>query len=195
MSIQEDLAQEGNVRLKGIVVTYHIPHNAKLSYCVYFFLSDDGILCVRSSVNSRWRSQASYPRPACRPSSAAPCCTCQTAGWEKTAAPTRPTGSTAALQHFTTNSPPRARRTGGSWTSWAPEQIFTFDSLKADAEGPVQFWKMSQRCGMLCVMFVRIVCTLLNSHWVCNFTITARLKYSLLALISGYFPPSWTNNE
>uniref|UniRef100_A0A671X0K4 SET binding factor 2 n=1 Tax=Sparus aurata TaxID=8175 RepID=A0A671X0K4_SPAAU len=37
MSIQEDLAQEGNVRLKGIVVTYHRPHNVTLSYCVYFF--------------------------------------------------------------------------------------------------------------------------------------------------------------
>uniref|UniRef100_A0A671WNU2 SET binding factor 2 n=1 Tax=Sparus aurata TaxID=8175 RepID=A0A671WNU2_SPAAU len=33
MSIQEDLAQEGNVRLKGIVVTYHRPHNVTLSYC------------------------------------------------------------------------------------------------------------------------------------------------------------------
>lgn len=98
-------------------------------------------------------------------------------------------GSTAAPQHFTTSSPPRARRTGGSWTSWFPEQIRSPHLFRwqAVAEGPVQFWKMSQRSGMLCVMFCEN-CLYSIKLWVCNFTITVRLKYSLLAPISGWFP-------
>lgn len=69
-----------------------------------------------SSVNRRCPSPASFPRPACRPSRGAPCCTCQTAAWAKTTALPRLMGSTAALQHCTTSSPPRVRRTGASWT-------------------------------------------------------------------------------
>lgn len=69
-----------------------------------------------SSLNRRCPSPASFPRPACRPFRGVPCCTCQTAAWAKTTALPRPTGSTAALQHFTTSSPPRVRRTGAVWT-------------------------------------------------------------------------------
>lgn len=108
ISIQEDLAQEGNVGFERITMTL----NPEVFVCLFptlLFIS-----CVCSSINSQCRSQASFPRPTCRPSSVDPCCTCQTADWAKTAAPPRPTGSTAVPQHFTTNSPPRVRRTGGS---------------------------------------------------------------------------------
>lgn len=152
-----------HLRTPGIYFRSHLYNCVKL----FLFISPTRtcVMCVCSSVNCRCPSQASFPRPACRPSSGAPCCTCQTAHWSRIAAPPRPTASTAALQRFTTSSPPKARRTGGSWTFRVPKQIWSphLIHLQTAAMGPVQFWQMSQCWGMLCVMFVRIVCTLLNS--------------------------------
>lgn len=183
--------QEGNVGIRRIMMMLYKKILLLVTYfCVYF--SHFVISCVCSSVNSPCPSQASFPHPACRPSRGAPCCTCQTAGWVKTAAPPRPTGSTAALQHFTTSSPPRARRIGGSWTSQVPgtNKKFTFDSLKPAAEqlGPVLEDESALRYA---VCHVCEDCLYSVKLWVCNFTITGRLKYSLLALISGSFLLSW----
>lgn len=136
---------------------------SKLFVCL--FPHSDFIFCVCSSINSQCRSQASFPRPACRPSSGDLCYTCQTAGWAKTVAPPQPTGSTAVLQHFTTNSPPRARRTGGSWTSSIPEQIKSPHLIHLKLLPVAWSMKMSQCSGMFYVIFLGIVCTLLN--WEC----------------------------
>lgn len=111
ISIQEDLAQEGNVRFGRKSEVLPPSLTAVRVYNQVVFSAS-----ALSSSNRRCPSPASFPRPACRPSSGAPCCTCQTAAWAKTTAPPRPMGSTAALQRFTTSSPPRVRRTGGSWT-------------------------------------------------------------------------------
>lgn len=159
ISIQEDLAQEGNVCFRWRMMSL----TSKLFVCL--FPHSDIILCVCSSINSQCRSQASFPRPACRPSSGDLCYTCQTAGWAKTVAPPQPTGSTAVLQHFTTNSPPRARRTGGSWTSSIPEQIKSPHLIHLKLLPMAWFMKLSQCSGMFYVIFLGIVCALLN--WGC----------------------------
>lgn len=167
--------------------------------CLFFPLNTSffPLLFFCSSINSRCPSQASFPRPACRPSSAAPCCTCQTARWARIAALPRPTASTAALRLSTTSSPPRARKTGGSWTSWVPRnQIWSPHLIHLQNRcwqaGPVledesaQWYAVCHVCED-CLYSVKL--------WVCNFTITERLKYSLLAQISGCFPLSWTNSD
>lgn len=155
----------------------------------FFSLSCCVIWYVCSSVNSPWfPSPASFPRPACRRSSGAPCCTCQTADWAKTAAPPQPMASTAAPLHFTTSSPPRARRTGGSWTSWVLEQIRSqhLIPLKLLSRGLSGFrWCVS---AVLCVCHVCEDWLYSVKLVVCNLTITERLKYRLLAQISGHFP-------
>lgn len=97
------------------------------------------IFAVRSSTSRRCRSRASSPRRACRPSSGGPCCTCRTAaGWARTTAPPRPTGSTAAPPRSTTSSPPRVRRTGGSSTGLKKPPPPHFPGA------------VTQSCGMLC---------------------------------------------
>lgn len=107
LSIQEDLAQEGNVRLRKCVIHFW-PHSCWVVFNCSF-------VCLFSSINSRYLCRASFPHPACRPSRGDPCCTSQTAGCVKTAAPLHPTVSTAVPQRFITSSPPRVRRTGRSW--------------------------------------------------------------------------------
>lgn len=157
ISIQEDLKQEGNV---GVIQISTTKWHKTVVLCDTLVI----LYVCCSSVSSRCPSQASFPRPACRPSSGAPCCTCQTAGWARTTALPQPTGSTVAPQHSTTSSPPRARKTGGSWTSWVPEQIkkSTFDSLTTAVEGPVQCsfgrWLSAAVCCVSCLWGLSVLC-------------------------------------
>lgn len=144
-----------------------------------------------SFASSPCPSRVSFPRPACRPSSVAPCCTCQMAHWAKTAAPPRPTGLAGAPRPFTTSSPPKARRTGGSRTSPSPrtnKRKHAGLSCKAplkrsspDLEGDSAHQNAACHVGK-----EKTMCSV--KIWACNFTITARLKYRLLAPTSGSLP-------
>ena len=141
-------------------------HIQSLQLCetlhVYFSLLIFVVLCVSSSANSRCPSPASSPHPACRSSSGAPCCTCQTARWARIAPPPRPTASTAVPPRFTTSSPPRARRTGGPWTSRVPTQTWGPHLIPSQtaAQGRLSLgrWVRAVVCCVSCLWGLSVLC-------------------------------------
>lgn len=164
ISIQEDLAQEGNVRGRRIMMTCCVNRNSDILFFSHSYFCD--LVCLQLRKQSLVSISGLIPTSSLQAFQRRSMLHLPDSGLGEDRSTAAANGINRRAATLYNQFTPKSEE--NRWVVNFLEQTRSphLISLKTAAERPLQFWKMSQRCGMcvcVCVMFVRIACTLLNS--------------------------------